>query len=83
MLPSAVGGVTAADCKVGSAAAGSRSDDGSCGGAVTAVSTEGPEPSGEPIVATVLALEFVKLLEADVVPAGIALGAHYGPSIRI
>jgi hypothetical protein len=28
-------------------------------------------------VATVPALEFVKLLEADVVPTGIAIGAHY------
>jgi len=34
-------------------------------------------PSNEPIVATVAALEFVKLLEADVVPTGIAIGAHY------
>jgi hypothetical protein len=43
----------------------------------TAVNMEGLEPSGEPIVATVPALEFVKLLEADVVPTGIAIGAHY------
>ena len=28
-------------------------------------------------MATVPALEFVKLLEADVVPTGIAIGAHY------
>jgi hypothetical protein len=43
----------------------------------TAVYVEGLPPSGEPIVATVPALEFVKLLEADVVPTGIAVGAHY------
>ena len=43
----------------------------------TAVYVEGLPPSNEPIVATVPALEFVKLLEADVVPTGIAVGAHY------
>ena len=43
----------------------------------TAVYVEGLPPSAEPIVATVPALEFVKLLEADVVPTGIAIGAHY------
>jgi hypothetical protein len=43
----------------------------------TAVYVEGLPPSKEPIVATVPALEFVKLLEADVVPTGIAIGAHY------
>lgn len=43
----------------------------------TAVYVEGLPPSGEPIVATVPTLEFVKLLEADVVPTGIAIGAHY------
>ena len=43
----------------------------------TAVIVDGLEPSGDPIVATVPALEFVKLLEADVVPTGIAIGAHY------
>jgi uncharacterized protein YbjQ (UPF0145 family) len=43
----------------------------------TAVYIEGMKPSGNPIVATVPALEFVKLLEADVVPTGIAVGAHY------
>jgi hypothetical protein len=43
----------------------------------TAVYVEGLEPSGDPIVATVPALEFVKLLEADVVPTGIAIGAYY------
>src|SRR5215470_7835029 len=43
----------------------------------TAVSVEGLPPSNDPIVATVPALEFVKLLEADVVPTGIAVGAHF------
>ena len=42
-----------------------------------AVHVEGLPPSNEPIVATVPALEFVKLIEADVVPTGIAIGAHY------
>jgi hypothetical protein len=43
----------------------------------TAVSVDGLPPSVEPIVATVPTLEFVKLLEADVVPTGIAIGACY------
>jgi uncharacterized protein YbjQ (UPF0145 family) len=43
----------------------------------TAVSIEGLPPSPNPVVATVPALEFVKLLEADIVPTGIAIGAHY------
>jgi hypothetical protein len=43
----------------------------------TAVYMEGLSPSDDPIVATVPALEFVKLLEADVVPTGIAIGADY------
>lgn len=43
----------------------------------TAVHVEGLPPSRDPIIATVPALEFVKLLEADVVPTGIAIGAHY------
>ena len=43
----------------------------------TAVRVDGLPPSQEPIVATVPALEFVKLLEADVVPTGIAIGAKY------
>jgi len=43
----------------------------------TAVHVEGLPPSSDPIVATVPALEFVKLLEADVVPTGIAIGAYY------
>lgn len=43
----------------------------------TAVKVEGLPTSNDPIIATVPALEFVKLLEADVVPTGIAIGAHY------
>jgi uncharacterized protein YbjQ (UPF0145 family) len=43
----------------------------------TAVKIDGLPPSSDPIVATVPALELVKLLEADVVPIGIAIGAHY------
>jgi len=43
----------------------------------TAVYVDGLPPSNDPIIATVPALEFVKLLEADVVPTGIAIGAHY------
>ena len=43
----------------------------------TAVRVEGLPPSDEPVVATVPALEFVRLLEADVVPTGIAIGARY------
>jgi hypothetical protein len=43
----------------------------------TAVRIDGLPASQEPIVATVPALEFVKLLEADIVPTGIAIGAEY------
>jgi uncharacterized protein YbjQ (UPF0145 family) len=43
----------------------------------TAVKVDGIPASEEPIVATVPALEFVKLLEADIVPTGIAIGAEY------
>ena len=43
----------------------------------TAVRVEGLPASRDPIVATVPALEFVKLLEADVVPTGLAIGAQY------
>ena len=43
----------------------------------TAVRVEGLPPSDDPVVATIPALEFVKLLEADVVPTGIAIGAKY------
>ena len=43
----------------------------------TAVRVEDMEFSPDPIVATVPTLEFAKLLEADVVPTGIAVGAAY------
>ncbi len=43
----------------------------------TAVKIEELPPSPEPIVATVPALEFVRLLDADIVPVGIAVGAKY------
>ena len=43
----------------------------------TAVRIDGLPPSPEPVIATVPALEFVKLIDADVVPTGIAIGAHY------
>ena len=43
----------------------------------TAVRVADMLPSPEPIVATVPTLEFVKLLEADVVPTGLAVGAAY------
>jgi hypothetical protein len=43
----------------------------------TAVYVEGLPSGDEPIIATVPALEFVKLLEADVVPTGLAVGAHF------
>jgi hypothetical protein len=44
----------------------------------TAVAVDGLPPSGNPVIATVPALEFVKLLEADVVPTGIAVGTASG-----
>ena len=43
----------------------------------TAVRIERLRPSPEPVIATVPALEFVRLLEADIVPVGIAVGARY------
>ncbi|RUR08772.1 heavy metal-binding domain-containing protein [Legionella sp. km772] len=43
----------------------------------TAVYVEGLPPSPKPIVATVPALEFAKLLESDIIPVGIAVGAEY------
>jgi hypothetical protein len=43
----------------------------------TAVRVEGMKPSPAPVVATVPTLEFAKLLEADVIPTGIAVGAAY------
>jgi hypothetical protein len=43
----------------------------------TAVRINGLPASEQPIVATVPALEFVRLLEADIVPVGIAIGAQF------
>jgi hypothetical protein len=43
----------------------------------TAVRFRDLPPSAEPVVATVPALEFVRLLEAGIVPTGIAVGAHF------
>ena len=43
----------------------------------TAIRIERLPPSGDPIVATVPALEFVRLLEMGIVPVGIAVGARY------
>jgi putative heavy-metal-binding protein len=43
----------------------------------TAVKVADMPPSREPVIATVPTLELVKLLEADVVPTGIAVGAAY------
>lgn len=43
----------------------------------TAVRLDGLAPSADPLVATVPALEFIRLAEADVVPTGVAVGAHY------
>lgn len=42
----------------------------------TAVKIEGLPPSDEPVVATTSALEFVRLIEAGIVPVGIAIGTH-------
>jgi hypothetical protein len=44
----------------------------------TAVRIDGIPPSDPPVVATVPAMEFVRLLEAGIVPTGIAIGAHFG-----
>ena len=43
----------------------------------TAVRIDRLPPSPDPVVATVPALEFVQLLEAGIVPVGIAVGARY------
>ena len=43
----------------------------------TAVKIDRLPPSPDPVVATVPALEFVRLLEAGIVPVGIAVGAQY------
>lgn len=43
----------------------------------TAVQIDGLSPSSNPVISTVSALEFVKLLDAGIVPVGIAVGAAY------
>jgi hypothetical protein len=43
----------------------------------TAVRIDGLPAGEHPIAATVPALEFIRLLEADIVPVGIAIGAQY------
>jgi uncharacterized protein YbjQ (UPF0145 family) len=43
----------------------------------TAVKIEGLPAGQEPLIATVPALEFVKLIEMGIVPTGIAIGAQY------
>jgi hypothetical protein len=43
----------------------------------TAVRVEGLAPNPKPVLATVSAIEFVKLLESDIVPTGLAVGANY------
>lgn len=43
----------------------------------TAVRIDRLPPGKDPVIATVPALEFVRLLEADIVPVGIAVGACY------
>ncbi|MXP29468.1 heavy metal-binding domain-containing protein [Porphyrobacter algicida] len=43
----------------------------------TAVRIDRLTPGTDPVVATVPALEFVRLLEADIVPVGVAVGASY------
>jgi hypothetical protein len=43
----------------------------------TAVKLDRLPPGKDPVIATVPALEFVRLLEADIVPVGIAVGACY------
>lgn len=43
----------------------------------TAVRIDGLAPSPHPVIATVSALEFVRLLEAAIIPVGIAVGASF------
>jgi uncharacterized protein YbjQ (UPF0145 family) len=48
----------------------------------TAIKVEGLPSSPAPIVATVPALEFMSLLEAGIVPVGLAIGAQYDWTTR-
>ena len=43
----------------------------------TAVAIDGLPPSPDPVIATVPAIAFVRLLEAGIVPVGVAIGARY------
>ncbi|WP_425228734.1 heavy metal-binding domain-containing protein [Sphingomonas sp.] len=43
----------------------------------TAIKLDGLPPTPHPVIATVPAIEFVRLLEADIVPVGLAVGARY------
>jgi hypothetical protein len=43
----------------------------------TAVKVDGLPPSPDPVIATVSAVEFVRLLKEGIVPTGVAIGAHY------
>jgi uncharacterized protein YbjQ (UPF0145 family) len=43
----------------------------------TAVRVEGLPPSTNPVIATVSAAEFVRLLKEGIVPTGVAIGANY------
>lgn len=43
----------------------------------TAVTLDGLPPSLDPVIATVPAIAFVRLLEAGIVPTGVAIGARY------
>jgi uncharacterized protein YbjQ (UPF0145 family) len=43
----------------------------------TAIRVDGMPPSPQPVIATVPALEFVRLLEMGIVPVGLAVGAQY------
>jgi hypothetical protein len=43
----------------------------------TAVKLDGLPPSSDPVVATVSAIEFVRLLKEGIVPTGVAIGADY------
>ncbi len=43
----------------------------------TAVKLDGLPPSTDPVIATVPAIAFVRLLEAGIVPTGVAIGARY------
>ena len=43
----------------------------------TAVKVDGLPPSTNPIIATVSAVEFVRLLKEGIVPTGVAIGANY------